>query len=361
MERKKSVSRAKKSATTVAELLAKEGISVIVPGGGLMYDAAKVLVDHAKSYFSDRTAKRIEDFHSALLVGKTDQDEWEDFLKSPFEPDDYYAVLSSCVQDIETEKVEIYSSLMNYLIESELGSDLRRHFIKSCKELTYSDLSFLQTLYINSKHDLMTVGGTHQQLKTILSTKDPLKILTIEKLKSFGFIPAAGGKITPIAEQFVHAIFSADKRSPVAVGRKKFTGITVVIVTYQLDEPVHKFIATEVQEALWSRQIKSSIHIIDRSMVANSIMFYGAALLIVGDKKIEPNYVSALLKFSEKRPIIRLNIVDTITENGLESIHFSDELNYTPGSDLSVRGIVYEYIDRLSLKSASAEKAEKDR
>jgi len=348
MKGNKSVTRAKKSATSIAELLAKEGVSAVVPGGGLMYDAAKALVNHGKNYFSDRTADRIEDFHSALLMGGADHDKFEGFLKTPFELDDYYAVLSSCVQDIEAEKVEIYSSLMKSLIKSKLGHDLRRHFIKSCKELTYFDLNFLKILYINSKHDLMTVGGTQQQVEGMLSTTDTLHVLTIEKLKTFGFIPATGDAITPLAEKYVNTIFSADKLLPESVGKKEFSGIKIVIVTYQLDDPAHVSIATEVQEALWSRQIKSSIHIIDSSRSLNSTIFYGAALLIVGDKPIESKYVAALSKFSEKRPIIRLNIVDAVPASVLEGISFSDELNYTSNSNLSVRDIVCEYIDKLA-------------
>lgn len=345
MEGNRSITRAKKSATSIVELLAKEGVSVVVPGGGLIYEVTKVLVNHGKNYFSDRTANRIEDFHSALLMGDADHEKFEHFLKAPFELDDYYAVLSSCVQDIEAEKVDIYSSLMKSLIESKLGQELRRHFIKSCKELTYSELNLLKLLYINNKHDLMTVGGTKQQVKALLSTKDTLRMLAIEKLKSFGFIPATGNAITPLAEQFVNTIFSGDKLLPDAIGKKEFSGIKVVIVTYQLDDPVHVRIATEAQEALWSCQIKSSIHIIDKTTFVNSIIPYNAALLIVGDKPIEPKYISALSKFSEKRPVIRLNIVDNAT-SGLEDIRFSGELNFTSESTSSVRDMVREYIDQ---------------
>lgn len=344
----KSITRANKSATSIAELLAKEGVSAVVPGGGLIYEVTKVLVNHGKNYFSDRTASRIEDFHSALLMGGADHEKFEHFLKAPFELDDYYTVLSSCVQDIEAEKVDIYSSLMKSLIESKLGHELRRHFIKSCKDLTYSELNFLKLLYINNKHDLMTVGGTKQQVKALLSTKDTLRMLAIEKLKSFGFIPATADVITPLAEQFVNTIFSADELLPGAIGKKEFSGIKVVIATYQLDDPEHVRIATEVQEALWSCQIKSSIQTIDDSRSVDSTIFYGAALLIVGDKPIEPKYVSALSKFSDKRPVIRLNIVDIATKSRLEGITFSDELNFTSESGLSVRDIVREYINKLA-------------
>lgn len=346
MEREKSITRAKKSSITISELLVKEGFSAIVPGGGLIYDAAMVLVNHGKNYFSDRTADRIEEFHSALLMGDVNQDKFKQFINTPFQLDDYYAVLSLCVQDIEAEKVEIYSSLMRSLIENQIDRDLRRHFINSSKELTYSDLNFLKTIYINSKHDLMTVGGAKRQVENMLATEDTLHILTIAKLKTFGFISTTEATITHLAEQFVNIIFPSNELSPEAIGKKEFSGIKIVIVSYHLNDPIHINITTQVQDALWSRQIKSYIHIIDSSSVANSVISYSAALLVVGDKPVDEKYIYALSKFSEKRPVIRLNIGNSAADVKFKNISFIDELNFSPDSNLSVKDIVCEYIDK---------------
>lgn len=347
MENNKSIARTKKSVTTIAELLAKEGVSGVVPGGGLMYEATKALINHGKSYFSDRTASRIKDFHLALLKGGADHEKFEGFLKEPFVIDDYHAVLSSCVQDIEEEKVDIYSSLMRSLIGFKHEHGLRRHFIKSCKELTYSDLNFLKTLYINSKHDLMTVGGTQKQIEILLSTKVTLNILSIENLKSFGFVQTSRDAITPLADKFVNTIFSDDELLPESIGKKIFTGKKIVIVTYQLDDPAHYTLATEIQEALWSRQIKSSIQIIDEHRWEYSTILFGSALLLVGSKPIEPKYLSALSKFSKIRPIIKLNLGSNSSYKEVKDITFSDELNFKLDSDLSIKDIVFEYVDQL--------------
>ena len=247
MDREKKVIRFKKSITTISDLLAKEGVASVFPFGGTIYEITKSLFNHGRTYFKDRTDDRIKTFHEALLKGNADNDDFDSFLKKPFDLDDYYAVLSSCVQDIENEKVWIYSTLMSSLIISHLNQALKRHFIKSCKELTYSELCFLRELYINNKYDLMTVGGIQQQIKKMLTTKNALRLLTIDKLKSFGFINADVSGITSMAEDFVSMIFNAHSLLPGTIGRKPFSGINVAIITYQLSEKIHQEIATEIQ------------------------------------------------------------------------------------------------------------------
>lgn len=346
MSREKSIVRSKKSAVTIADLLAKEGATAIIPGGGLIYDVAKALISHGKNYFSDRTENRMEDFHKALLIGKGSEDDLLKFIKKEFDLDDYYAVLSSCVQDIENEKVAIYSQLLHGLIEKELDSKIRRHFIKSCKELTYSELCFLKDLYINSKHDMMTVGGTRQQVKDMLNVGGPLRRLTIDKLSFSGFLEKDGNSITTMAETFISTIFPSESLSPEALGRKPFSGINVVIVSHQLGEEMHTMVTTEVQEAFWSNQVKSSIHIIDKRRMSNSYL-YGAGVLIVDCKPIESQYLEALAEFSKKKPLIRLNIDEQSKCNDIVGIEFAGELTLSSKKRLEVRKEVTEYISSI--------------
>lgn len=80
MDREKSLIRSKRSAITVAELLAKEGITALVPGGGLVYDLTKSLVLHSRNYFTDRTENRLEEFHKALLNDSQDENKVKDFI-----------------------------------------------------------------------------------------------------------------------------------------------------------------------------------------------------------------------------------------------------------------------------------------
>ena len=144
MKNDKSISRTKKSTAKVSDFLVREGAATLMPGGGLLYDAGKALFDHGKAYFHDRTENRLEEFHQALLTGDLNEKEFKEFLDIEFDLDDYYAVLTSCAQDIEDEKTRIYSQLMQSLIKNTIKTDIRRHFVTSSKSLTFQDLCFFK-------------------------------------------------------------------------------------------------------------------------------------------------------------------------------------------------------------------------
>ena len=300
MEDNKKAARFRKSATTIADLLSKEGASLVVPLGGIIYEATKALVNHGRSYFKDRTENRIKDFHAALIDGNANDAGFESFINKAFDLDDYYAVLSSCTQDIENEKVENYSNLMTFLIKSDIEADLRRHFIKSCKELTFSELQFLRNIYINSKYDLMTPGGINQQQRKMLTISDDMQRIIVDRIKSFGFIDENSSRLSSIGEKFVLAIFKPQSFSPESIGRESYTGINIAIISYQLGAETHSTVANQIHEALWRKQIKSNIHLIDIGNVMNSTLYSSAGVLLIDEKPIDSKYKEALARFSEK-------------------------------------------------------------
>ena len=95
IKKNKSISRTKRSTAKISDLLAREGVATLVPGGGLLYDAGKALFQHGKQYFKDRTEIRLKEFHQALLTGDFNEKEFEQFLGKEFDLDDYYSILSS--------------------------------------------------------------------------------------------------------------------------------------------------------------------------------------------------------------------------------------------------------------------------
>ena len=96
----------------------------------------------------------------------------------------------------------------------------------------------------------MTVGGTTKQVKNLLSSRDALKELSIEKLISRGFINKNKSGLTPIGEQYVETIFTTNELKPKSIGRKPWTGINIAIVSYQLGDILHSMVSQAVQEAL---------------------------------------------------------------------------------------------------------------
>lgn len=345
MKKDKSISRTKKSTAKISDLLAREGAAAIMLGGGLFYDAGKTLFQHGKQYFQDRTEIRLDEFHQALLTGNFNEKEFEKILEKEFDLDDYYSILSSCVQDIEDEKIKIYAQLMQSLILKILDKNVRRHFITTSKSLAFQELSFLKELYINSKFDLMTVGGTSEQVKELLSSKDILKDLTIEKLVSSGFIHKNKSGLTPIGEQYAESIFSSNELKPEAIGREPWTGIHIVIVSYQLEDQQHSVVGRSIQEALWKINIKSSIHILDQRPTTS--MFYGAGFLLVGDKKIEDKHIKALAMFSRKKPLVRINLNEICSIVELKEIEFAEEFTLQSKKPAGIRSEVNDFILKI--------------
>lgn len=346
MNRSKSLNRSKNSVITVADLLAKEGLTAIIPAGGLIYDISKSLAQHGRNYFIGRTEDRLEEFHERLLNEHQDENEIQGFINKEFSLDDYYAILSSCTQDIENEKVTIYANLLRGIIEGRIEPKIKRHFITTCKDLTFTELHFLKEVYINSEFDLMTLGGTRAQVSTLLSTKDFFKSVTISKLIQLGYIDKECRHITPMAKQLIKLIFEKESLSPEAVGRSEFSGINILIISYQLGDNIHNKVVQGIQDSLWSNNIKSSISILDERLL-RSMHNYSAAALIVDDKKIIDKYIPSLIKFSEHKPLIKINISEAGMRNSVGGVNFIEQLKLDSLDRTSVKQSVSEFISNL--------------
>ena len=220
--------------------------------------------------------------------------------------------------------------------------------------MTFQELTFLKELYINSKFDLMTVGGTSAQVKNMLSSKDVFKDLTIGKLISSGFIHKNKSGLTSIGEQYAESIFSSNELKPESIDRKPWTGIYILIISYQLRQ--HSSVTMAIQESLWKINIKSSIHILDEYPPTWS-MFYDAGILLVGDKEIKDIHTKALKMFSSKKPLTRLNLNISCSKLELKDVNFAEEftLKSTDPSGIKseVNELIKSYYRKLKQKSHS--------
>lgn len=347
MSLEKSKKRSKKSAGTVADFLAKEGAAALVPGGSLIYDIGKRLFAHGKEYYSDRTEIRLEEFHREILTGNVNEKNIDDFLSKPFDADDYAAVVSSCVQDIENEKVKLYSKLMHSLISKKFEPEVRRHFITSCKEINLGDASFLRELFINSKHDLMTAGGQKQQVANLLKHgHNTINKIKIEKLNSLGFIDKEKSKLTTLGEDFINSIFLDTQLTPKSLGRKEFTGHSILIISYNLSEQSHVNVSRGIQEALWKNQIKSSIQILDSRRPDNSFLYSGVFLLI-DENPIAEEYIKSVQEFSQKnKPILRVNLTKDAELMKYKELEFIDSITLESTSSIGVQNQIESYLNQ---------------
>lgn len=333
----KSLSRSKTTTLSIASVLAKEGVSNLIPGGALLFDAAKVLFDHGRKYIADRNEERIAKFHRLLVEGPEDEDEIRNLLESEFEASDYHAILASCVQDMEDEKTVQYALLMQSFICRAAQLETRKLFIQAAKTLSMFDLTFLREIFIKGRYELMTAGGATQQLKELLQTSDPMKQISLSRLAYLGFVNEDKTEITDLARDFVQRTFEGKELLPEAIGRKPLTGIMIAIVCFEIGKDDHSRFYRPLQNALWNRQIKSSTHILD-SKRSNPALFYSGGILLVGDKPITGTFLEGVEKFAERRPMVRLDISEVGEHVEFENIEFLERyslVNCSQGNEVN--------------------------
>lgn len=354
MDRKKSLERSKKSGISIAALLAKEGVSAVVPGGGLVFDIGKALLDHGRRYIADRNDGRLEKFHRILLDHDGQKEYQDDILNSEFEADDYHAILSSCLQDIEDQKTDVYARLLRAFIVESVSEDNRQLYIQAVKNFSMADIRYLRIIYINSKYDLMTAGGSSGQLKELFKTQHPLRQISLSRFVYMGFVRSNEMDLSELGQRFVQLCSTKDELTPDAIGKKAWTGVTVSILCFEIGSKDHSRFYTPLENMLWSQQIKSITHLVDakRQITFN---LSNAGLLLVGDKLIEGSYLEALQKCSRMFPLVRIDVTSKGAAQTLDGVEFKDAYSVAEcpaGKEVEyLEQVVGEALTAFSLRS----------
>tara|TARA_R110000796_G_C14532658_1_gene432054 strand:- start:585 stop:1631 length:1047 start_codon:yes stop_codon:yes gene_type:complete len=321
MEKKKSLDRSKRSAMTIAQILAKEGLSAAIPGGNLMFEAGRTLFDHANQYIKDRNEERLVRFHSVLLDSEGEPKEKEEILYGEFDPDDYHSLLASCIQDIEDKKTDLYANLLKRFIINSVPERERQLFIQGAKALSMDDVRFMREIYIKNKFDLMSPGGTAQQTKQLLETNDPILQILLSRFEYLGFLEAQQKKLSKLGEKFLELGSAHYELTPDSIGRKQWRGIMINILCFEIGNYDHARFYNRLEKVFWDNQIKSQIHIIDSTRNL-SFIFWSGGVLLVGDRLIEGQYLTALQKYSAKLPLVRFNVTTKGAGQTLEGVNF---------------------------------------
>lgn len=324
---KNSHSRSKTSLISLSEAIGKEVISNTVPFGGVIYDLTKTLIEHGYNLYRDRTEERISEFHESLLRnGNID----ENFIKKEFDIDDYYSLLTSSINDLESEKIKIYSQIMHSLISQDIDKNTKIQIIKTSRELTFTEFDFLRKLYINTKYDLMKPYGKESQVEKLLSGTDESTVFIANRLAQHGLINSQNTALTSIAQKIIPMSFSKKKLTPESINEKEFSGRKVLIICTNLNDSIQSKTLRIIQEILTEKKIKSFHHnILARYINPNTNKFDLAILLATPHehpdidkqtKRVSDNYLEVSLS---SKNIVRIN-----TSKDAEEIIFQN-LNIT--------------------------------
>lgn len=171
----RSLKRAKNSVIKLADFVAESALST-VPGGTPAYKVAKILVSHAREFFSDRRDERIEEFHRHLL-SEGDKSYWEDLKDREIPISEYYALLNSVVQDEEDKKIAFYAKVFRLILLEKIEPKYRTHVVRSVRELKASDFELMKQIYISEKYEQKGPGYRRRQVAALTNPDSPYEAL----------------------------------------------------------------------------------------------------------------------------------------------------------------------------------------
>jgi len=266
-------------------IAAKAGVGLL-PGGGLLtagYEGLQLLSKQAALQMERRTEKRYEEFIKNVFEGEVTPE-----VTQHLTADDYTALLSGCMNDMENEKAKYYGRLAAAIGRGEIKSDSRRFMIITLNQLSELQLQMLRKSFIASKFSLRPSQGSGQlDAIQILQISDPIHNHEYKDLVNRSLYIA--DKLSDLAKNLVEACFDPQELQPAAIGHLEwYPKIVDIIFDSNQTELVFSLI-----NACWASAIRSSnrgVQLIDRPVLAH---FASPRIMIMGSDA-EPNYLPSL-------------------------------------------------------------------
>lgn len=159
--------------TELISIAAKAGVGLL-PGGGLLtagYESLQILSKQAAIQMERRTEKRYEEFIKNVFEGEVTPE-----VTQHLTADDYTALLSGCMNDMENEKAKYYGRLAAAIGRGEIKGNSRRFMIITLSQLSEIQLQMLRKSFIASQFSLRPSQGSGQlDAIQILQISDPIQ------------------------------------------------------------------------------------------------------------------------------------------------------------------------------------------
>lgn len=294
-------------------IAAKAGIGLL-PGGGLLtagFEGIQIMSEEAVKHMERRTQARFEDFIQSIFVGDVSPEVTEHLTA-----DDYSALLSGCLEDMESEKAHYYGRLARAIGRSDVTGNRRRFMILTLRALSEAQLQMLRKSFIAVQFNIRPgQGAGNLDAKGILQLTDPIDELHYRDLVARSLY--IEDKLAKIAADLVSACFSPEDLVPESIGRIAWHPDYLDII-FDTDQTG---LINALSGACWNNAIKStnrSVAILDRGLLVPTI---SPKVMIMG-RDAAPDYL--------------LNLKKTVKGGGVlfVSYHDHDQLiqEYFPGS-----------------------------
>ncbi|UFI44010.1 hypothetical protein [Pseudomonas savastanoi] len=196
--------------TELIAIAAKAGIG-LVRGGGLLtagYEALQVLSKEAAAQMERRSQKRYEEFIRSVFEAEITSD-----LTEYLTADDYTALLSGCMADMENENARYYGRLAAAVGRGEVQGSSRRFLI----QLSHQQVQMLRQSYVASRYDLKPGQGSGRvDQVAVLNLSDPVQKHEYAELLARSMY--SENELTTLGEILVRACFDDAELTPSAIG-----------------------------------------------------------------------------------------------------------------------------------------------
>lgn len=187
-----------------------------VPGTGTLF----AIVEGLYQIQTERMEERLGIFHEKLLH---ENEIPEEVIDKNFLADDFYKILRHCINDDESQKVELYAVFYAGLISGKVNQRDRVNFIKALSELTYDDIDNLRNVYMKDYEAIKRIPisskavywgqarGTQPLAHSQIEEFSPVKY----KLAMHSFLSMQRGcRITPQGVNFIEILFKEEDLIP---------------------------------------------------------------------------------------------------------------------------------------------------
>ena len=271
--------------TELIAIAAKAGIGLL-PGGGLLtagYEGLQLLSKEAAAQMERRSQKRYEEFIRSVFAAEVTPEVTEHLTA-----DDYSALLSGCMADMENEKASYYGRMAAAIGRGEVKGTVRRLLIITLSQLSEQQLQMLRKSYVASRYDLKPGQGNGRiDPVDILSLSDPVQKHEYAELLARSLY--LEGKLTTLGEALVRACFDAVDLLPTAIGYRAWYSKVVDII---FDSNQFTLVDSLI-DGFWHEAIRTfnrSVSVIDRPAMAS---FASPRVMVVGSEGA-PEYLPTL-------------------------------------------------------------------
>lgn len=244
--------------SSVTGSITKAGLG-LVPGGSVavgIYELLSLGAEQMAEYMERRAQKRCEEFHGRLIAGE----KLDEFTAENLDIEDYHALLSACLNEMESEKAALYGAMASAIALGRVNGREKRFLILALKDLSHAQLQMARKAFIAKRHSLKPQqgGGQREEREFLgLSSSDEIEQLNYESLVAAKIVRE--NKLVPIGEALVRACFTGDELAPSSIGASAWSSVRLNILSFELAGRVQA-LALSLSDAAWHKNMHSSIH-----------------------------------------------------------------------------------------------------